>query len=630
MTRALSWWRDLSLRSKSALAISTPLLFLIASVYWVFQASQIASQAEDDLQRGLRVLGQIHAVHAQLAEAASGVRGFLLTERREFLQPFDRADSEIKTRLADLSSGVLDPVQRELLDDITQLMSVKMMTLRAIVNGAGPQTASELQIDMVENKALLDRLRERISEMEIQEAIIIERRSERVASARQRNLVATVTASTLGVLLAATIALLFSGYLIDRIRRIGTDALRLEAGEITTPTATHADELGQLAATIGRVGNLLAVRAREAQNARAEAETANQLKTDFLSRASHELRTPLNAILGFAQLLDRDLKDQPAHASVTPILSGGRHLATLVDEVLDISRIESGSMVIHPVPVTTTTIVNEVMSLYRAEANQLGIALSANVEAASVQADPTRLRQVLINLVDNALKYNRPGGRVSVSGRVEPGQSRYRIDVDDTGRGIDSVDLPRLFTPFERLGEGRIKGTGLGLTVSKKLVEAMGGDMGAQSQAGKGSCFWLHLPLASAAAAAESPALEPESRPAISPADEAGRHVLLMVRPHVDTEALMRAVLRRFPGWQLVTANHLSAADDLPPDVRIVVFDRAEQASMDAALRTIPGVTVARLSADNELTASTQNPTARRLRYPLDVAEISTLIENHS
>jgi signal transduction histidine kinase len=238
----------------------------------------------------------------------------------------------------------------------------------------------------------------------------------------------------------------------------------------------------------------------ELKEAAAEAERANLAKSEFLSRMSHELRTPLNAILGFGQLLEIDDLSPAQLDSVHQILNGGRHLLDLINEVLDISRIEAGRMSLSLAPVPVAQTLLEALELVRPLLDQRGIRLLTPPEALCdlhVRADRQRLKQILLNLLSNAVKYNRQGGAVTISCEQtqRPG---LRIAVSDTGLGIAPGKLERLFTPFERLGadESSEEGTGLGLALAKKLAEAMGGTMGVESTVDVGSTFWLELELA--------------------------------------------------------------------------------------------------------------------------------------
>ncbi len=239
-------------------------------------------------------------------------------------------------------------------------------------------------------------------------------------------------------------------------------------------------------------------RAEEALlEARAEAERANLAKSEFLSRMSHELRTPLHAVLGFAQLLEMDELRPEQQESVRQILRAGRHLLELINEVLDIARIEAGRVAVSLEPVDAAELVRDVLHLMApaAAAKRIRVRGEAAAPPACFLADRQRLKQVLLNLLSNAFKYNRPGGRVDVA-LHRPAPGRLRLLVSDTGPGIPPEKRERLFRPFERLHDEQmdVEGAGLGLALSKRLVEAMGGQIGVESTPGSGSTFWVELP----------------------------------------------------------------------------------------------------------------------------------------
>lgn len=238
----------------------------------------------------------------------------------------------------------------------------------------------------------------------------------------------------------------------------------------------------------------------ELRKARFEADQANIAKSEFLSRMSHELRTPMNAILGFAQLLEMgDLSDKQLKG-VNHILQSGRHLLDLINEVLDISRIESGRLTLSLEPVKISNLVNEILDIVQPLANIRNIIVLLDCrEDLFVKADKQRLKQVLINLINNAIKYNNEGGSITIRAyEVVSSLSveSVHIDITDTGPGIAEEFICKLFKPFERIGADNTttEGTGLGLAVVKKLMDAMGGKIGVNSQVGHGSTFWLEFP----------------------------------------------------------------------------------------------------------------------------------------
>jgi PAS domain S-box-containing protein len=235
--------------------------------------------------------------------------------------------------------------------------------------------------------------------------------------------------------------------------------------------------------------------ARQLEAARQAAEQANGAKTAFLSRISHELRTPLHAILGFAQLLEQDLASDDDRECTAQILRAGHHLIRLIDDVLQISRIEQGEMRISMEPVGLGEVLSQALELVRPAAAAANVRIHAPAgQSHCISADIQRLRQVLLNLLTNAIKYNRPGGHVFIRTSSRP-LGRVRIRIADTGRGIPRRRKPSLFTPFDRLGveSTGIEGTGLGLALSRRLVEQMNGSIGARSSETRGSIFWVDL-----------------------------------------------------------------------------------------------------------------------------------------
>jgi hypothetical protein len=277
------------------------------------------------------------------------------------------------------------------------------------------------------------------------------------------------------------------------------------------------------------------------------AERASAAKTEFLSRMSHELRTPLNAILGFSQLLGMSTLPSGQSETVGEILRAGRHLLALIDEVLDLATVESGGVQLRVEAIAPSALVDECLALVRPDAQRARLRVDNRVDASwpPVLADRMRLRQVLLNLLSNAVKYNRPGGPLEVSARrVEPAGLELRVA--DGGPGLAADQVARLFRPFERLDakRGSIPGTGIGLAVSKRLVELMGGSIGVDSVPGTGSTFWVRVPLADAPQPAgpdEGVAAPPEH--GAPGTDARRRRRVLYVEDNVSNQRLMRHVL---------------------------------------------------------------------------------------
>jgi PAS domain S-box-containing protein len=312
---------------------------------------------------------------------------------------------------------------------------------------------------------------------------------------------------------------------------------------------------------------------RELIVAREEAERASQAKSEFLSSMSHELRTPMNAILGFAQLLEDGALSADQLDSVREILKAGDHLLELINEVLDLARVESGRLELSLEPVEVASVVTECLRFITPLAEERGIRLVGPAwTALAVRADRVRLRQVLLNLLSNAIKYNRDGGSVAL--RVLPQEDgRVRFRVDDTGPGIPAHQQAGLFRPFNRLGAERsgIEGTGIGLTISRRLVELMGGTIGYHSVAGEGSQFWIELPMA-------VPQLAPGVVPALAAAHFtaaglAGGHVrrALYIEDNPANLKLVQKVLEQHTGMALLAvatpAEGLALARAQRPDI---------------------------------------------------------------
>ncbi|MDO8065756.1 PAS domain S-box protein [Janthinobacterium sp. SUN206] len=310
-----------------------------------------------------------------------------------------------------------------------------------------------------------------------------------------------------------------------------------------------------------------------------ELERASQAKDRFLTSMSHELRTPLNAILGFAQLLANEALPATAlqkRTFVQNIVTSGRHLLTLINEILDLAKIESGSLSLSMEAVTLPALIEEVRVMVEEQAQQRQIHLVFPAcEALTLRADHTRLKQVLLNLLSNAIKYNRPAGKVELE-VSQPEAQRVRIAIRDTGKGLDDAQMAELFQPFNRLGQeaGSEEGTGIGLVVTKRLVELMGGNMGVHSCLGVGSVFWIELDTMAAppAGQAETECLPVAAGDAVDAGDDAGGQALLLyVEDNPASLRLVEDIVSFLPHLCLISATDarqgIALALERRPDV---------------------------------------------------------------
>jgi signal transduction histidine kinase/AmiR/NasT family two-component response regulator len=342
---------------------------------------------------------------------------------------------------------------------------------------------------------------------------------------------------------------------------------------------------------------------RELHDAMAAADQANLAKSEFLSGMSHELRTPLNAILGFAQLIESGTPAPTVsqNRSIAQILKAGWYLLDLINEILDLSLIESGKMSLSMEPILLSDVLRESRAMVESQASRRGVQIIfPELDAPFlVSADRTRVKQVLINLLSNAIKYNRHNGTVVVECSTNA-VGRLRIAIADTGEGLSADQLRQLFQPFNRLGqEAHVgEGTGIGLVMSKRLVELMGGIIGVESAVGVGSTFWIELNLTTARCLRDFAAEPVTANPPIKgPANRAVR-TLLCVEDNPENLLLVEELIGRRPDIRMASAKNGQAGIDLARSLRPDVI------LMDINLPGLSGVEALRILRLDPLTSN--------------------------
>ena len=771
MTRRISgWWANRPLATKGLVVVAVPLLIFLGSVAALYAISRLESRAEQDVRLTIAIQNDVNEVHALLAEASSGVRGYLLTGEPRFLEPYDRAERLVPLVTERLRGSIRDAEASIHLSRIEALASQKregLSLLLAARRRAGADIVSDPAIaaGLAANKRVLDALRGEIEGMQERERELLAARQDRLDRVRFNGLVATGLLTLAGLVGSLFAVFLFSSGIVRRVQRLERDAVLLAQGEALAQDEAGCDEIGLLSVRLNEASALLRAReqalregeerfrlviegvrdygifaldpdghvvswntgaerikgwsaeeilgshfstfypgddahARSMRNladavrdgrtedegwrvrkdgtlfwanvvitalrdeagalrgfskvtrditerrraqealelARQEAEQASTAKSLFLSRMSHELRTPLNAILGFAQLLELDHsgRGKSDAASIDQILRAGRHLLALIDEVLDIARIEAGKLGMEIVPVALGDTIAEAVGLSLPEAESHGITIRHAIgPVAPVAADRRRLLQVLLNLLSNAIKYNRHGGEVTISAQVTG--ARVRVDVLDTGIGVDPAQAGDLFQPFTRLAAGaaRTEGTGLGLSLSRALIEAMCGTIGYAPRADgrEGACFWFELPLT-------APSPVPEllaARPPLPSPMAARPLTILVVEDNLANAQLIEAVAaRHWPEARIVHAMQARLGLDLAlrhrPDLVLLDLHLPDKDG-DWVLREIatsfPDLPVILLTADALAAQSdwASRGAAAVLTKPIDVPALLEAVE---
>jgi signal transduction histidine kinase/CheY-like chemotaxis protein len=552
------WWLNQSVRTKGLIVVAVPMIALmgLTSANLLLQHSESNERSISTNARNLDDTAT--QVLADAVNAETGVRGYAATRDPAFLAPYTLTLTRIGAERTSLRrAAVIAGVgrQQRTVDATTGQVLGELAQLHSAI-GAG--TSARNLLPALENgKATMDRLRRQVADLVVGPTALVTIQHNKLTTLQTRIELLDIAGLVLG-LLAGLVGIALFTSVASRIGVSAENARRLGEGQPFEPILFAGDEIGRLGESHLRAEALLASRAAELIAARDAAVSATQAKNSFLSSTSHELRTPLNSILGFAQLLQLSELSAEDSDGVDRILGAGRHLLALINELIDIARIESGDLGLSLEPVLVRPVIEECSQLMApiAAARSIPIIRDGVPPALAVFADRQRLAQVLVNLISNAVKYNHKNGSITISCQEEgPGQAS--VMVTDTGPGLSPENIERIFIPFERIGAEQtgVEGTGIGLPLARALTEAMGGQLTVSSVLGQGAAFTVSLPRAPDLIYVPAPSPAPASPAAWPDAPAgAGLRVLYIEDNPANIEVIARFLHGR-PNTTLLSAT---------------------------------------------------------------------------
>jgi signal transduction histidine kinase/ActR/RegA family two-component response regulator len=637
------WWLDRPLRAKGLIVVAVPLIALMGTT-----SANLVLQKDESHERSISLNARnlVAAAGQGLSDAVNaetGARGYSATRDPLFLAPYNLTLTRISGELRSLRErAAIEGAgrQQRAVDATTGKVLSELAQLKSAVSRDA--SAGRLLPAWENEKMTMDLLRRQVADLVSGPTALVAVQRQKIATAQTRTQLLDIAGLALGLLGGVAGIALFTSGVARRVAGNAENARRLGEGKPLEPIIHAGDEIGRAAASHLVAEELLASRAAELTTARDEAVQASQAKNTFLSSTSHELRTPLNSILGFTQLLQlSELSDEDSD-SVERILGAGRHLLALINELIDIARIESGDLSLSVEPVSVRPLIEESSRLMApiAAARSIRIIQQNLHPALAVFADRQRVAQVLVNLISNAVKYNHRGGSITISCREE-GAGQGIITVSDTGPGLSPENIERIFIPFERLGaeQTAVEGTGIGLPLARALTEAMGGQLTASSVLGQGAAFTVSLPRAPDMVHVPAPSPGPASL-AAGPRAPAGAGIsILYIEDNPANVEVVSRFLQSRPNARLMSeasgrAGLQCAARDLPD---IILLDLhlpdlhgdqvLSELKAEPATAAIPVVVLSADASHGVVRRLLADGAMAYLTKPIELAELGELLD---
>jgi len=542
---------------------------------------------EQELRHQEKLEAALQNVARLLVDSETGVRGWMLSGQIEFLEPYQKAQQALPDANRALEQVMMaDPAMRAYWPKIAGSKEKRLRLLARLKNQTG------LDISMLrDGKRAMDEFRGLVDEIREARSQIENSRLSKLQQEHQTARLLVVLAFAFGLVGACGAVWFFSREISRRVRQLHAELDGLAAGAVIETTRAPDDELGDLTRAVQRASGLLAAQRRATEEARQAADAANRAKSDFLARMSHEIRTPMNAILGTADLLWESNLAGTQREYVRVFRSSGQRLLNLINDILDLSRIEAGKVALRRDPFHLVNWLERTVELMRPLANRKGLALDFVVEPEAritLLGDADRLQQVLLNLLSNSVKFTERGSvSVHVSKEGTPPEGiELLFSIADTGAGIAQADLERVFEAFQQGDNSitrRFDGTGLGLAISRSLVDLMRGKIWVNSQPGQGTTFFFTAKFGAGAAIPEAFTFEPEPAP---PKIDLAPCRVLIAEDSPDNAFLLKAYLLDQPVEPTIAANGSEAVERFQKEHFDLVLMDLQMPGMDGLSAT--------------------------------------------